>query len=77
MEAAWALFCETARSTAMECLGPFTRKHKDWFDENYTEIQQLVEDSRYAYKVHLDDPKSIAKKDTLRNIRSSIQRSCM
>ena len=50
-----------------------TRKHKDWFDENCTEIQQLQVEPRRAYNAHLDDPKSASKKDTPRNVRSTIQ----
>ena len=38
VESAWAALCETVYNTAVECLGPTTRKHKDWFDENSTEI---------------------------------------
>ena len=62
MESAWAAFGETVYNTAMECLGPTTRKHKDWFDENSTEIIQLLEDKCHAYRAHLDDQKSTAKK---------------
>ena len=64
----------------MERLEPTTRKHKDRFDENSTEIMQLLEDKRGAYSAHHDDPKSTAppppppkKKEILRNIRSTVQ----
>ena len=73
VETAWTGLRETVYNTAMECLGPATRKHKDWFDENCTEIQQLLEGKRCAYKAHLDDPKSVSKKDTVRNVRSTVQ----
>ena len=71
VESAWAALHETVYNTAMGCLGPTTRKHKDWFDENSTEIMQLLQDKHHAYRVHLDDPKSTAKKDILRNIHST------
>ena len=73
MESAWAVFHETVYNTAMECLGPTTRKHKDWFDENNTEIMQLLEDKCHAYRAHLDDLKSTAKKNILRNFCSTTQ----
>ena len=73
VETVWAALRETVYNTAMECLGPSTRKHKDWFDENCTEIKQLLEKKRHVYKSHLDDPKSTTKKDTLRTVRSTIQ----
>ena len=47
----------TVYNTAFECLGPSTRKHKDWFDENCTEITQLLEVKHHAYKAHIEDPK--------------------
>ena len=34
---------------------------------------QLLEDKRCAYRAHLDNPKSTAKKDVIRNINSTIQ----
>ena len=73
VETAWDALRETVYDTAMECLGPTIRKHKDWFDENYTEIKQLLEEKHRAHRAHLDDPKSASKKDTLRNVRSTIQ----
>ena len=73
LESAWAALHETVYNTAMECLGPTTREHKDWFDENRTEIIQLLEDKCCAYRAHLDDLKSTAKKDVLRNNHSTIQ----
>ena len=69
VEAAWS----TLHKTAFKCLGPSTRKHKDWFDENCTEITQLLEDKRRAYKAHIDDPNSTARKDALRNACSTVQ----
>ena len=64
VEAAWAALRETVYNTTMECLGPTTRKHKHWFNENCTEIKQLLDEKHRAYKAHLDDPKSASKKDT-------------
>ena len=73
VESAWAALHETVYNTAMECLGPTTRKHKDQFDENSPEIMQLLEDKCHAYRAHLDDLNSTAKKDVLRKICSTIQ----
>ena len=67
------LLCKMVYTIATECLGPTVRKHNDWFDENCTEIQQLLEEKHYAYRAHIDDPKSTAKKDALRNICSNMQ----
>ena len=73
VEAAWGMLCDTIYNTAMECLGLTSRRHKEWFDENCAEITQLLENKRGAYKAHLDNPTSTAKKDALRNMRRTIQ----
>jgi hypothetical protein len=73
VETAWSTLRNTVYNTAFECLGPSTRKHNDWFDENCAEITQLLEDNHCAYKARIDDPTSTAKKDALRNARSTVQ----
>ena len=73
VEAAWAKLCKMVYAIAMDCLGPTARKHKDWFDENCTEIQQLLVEKGRVYRGHIADPKSTAKKDALRNVHSNIQ----
>ena len=73
VEAAWASHCKTVYTIATEFLGPTVRKHKDLFDENCTEIQQLLEEKHHAYRAHINDPQSTAKKDALRNIHSNMQ----
>ena len=73
VEAAWAKLRETVYDTAMDCLGPTARKHKDWFDENCTEIQVLLAEKRLAHKAHLDDPNSTARKDALKNVCRNLQ----
>ena len=39
----WTVFRDTVHSSAIDSLGPVSRKHKDWFDENDEEIQGLLE----------------------------------
>ena len=38
------VFRDTVRSSSMDSLGPVSRKHQDWFDENDEEIQGLLEE---------------------------------
>ena len=40
----WTVFRDTVHSSAMDSLGPVSRKHQDWFDENDDEIQRLLEE---------------------------------
>ena len=39
VDESWTVFRETVYSLAMDSLGPLSRKHQDWFDENDKEIQ--------------------------------------
>ncbi|CAI9724935.1 Hypothetical predicted protein [Octopus vulgaris] len=73
IEETWAALGVTLYDTAMECLGPSTKKHKEWFDENCVEIKQLLDEKHRVYKAHLTDPKSVSKKDRLQIVRSKIQ----
>ena len=43
VKADWATLRELVYNTAIENLGPSTRKHKDWFDENYDDIKQPLD----------------------------------
>ena len=73
VESAWSQLRGMVYSTALEFLGLSSRKHKDWFDENSTEILKLLEDKQRAYKAHMVDPKSVSKKDKLKSARSTVQ----
>ena len=52
VEAAWEKLCEMVYAIAMDSLGPTARKHKDWLDENCTEIQQLLVEKGRVYREH-------------------------
>ena len=40
----WTVFRDTVHSSAIDSLGPVSRRHQDWFDENDEEIQGLLEE---------------------------------
>ena len=63
VEADWATLRELVYNTATEILGPSTRKHKDWFDENCDEIKQLLDEKHRLHQAYLSSPKSTSKKD--------------
>ena len=73
VESFWKDIRETVYNTAMECLGPISRKHQDWFDENCTEIIKMMEEKRSAYKIHMEDPSSKGKRDSWKSLCSNIQ----
>ena len=42
-EESWTVFRDTVHASAMDSLGPVSRKHQDWFDENDKEIQSFAD----------------------------------
>ena len=64
---------DTVYSTAMECLGPPTKKLRDWFDKSHAEIIDLIEKKSTAHLMHLHDPLSTTKKDALLSIHNTGQ----
>jgi len=73
IETNWTNFKEIVHATALEVLGPTTKKHQDWFDENDEEISALMQEKIKLYAIHQQDPQSVSKKDAFTNIRRTIQ----
>ncbi|KAL8563736.1 hypothetical protein ACOMHN_063504 [Nucella lapillus] len=73
VEEKWASFRDALHSAALETLGPATRHHQDWFDENDSEIHALLEDKRRLLRAHQNDPSSMAKKAAFTNMRNTVQ----
>ena len=73
VESAWATLGEKVYNSALECLGTSTTEHKDWFDKNCDELNQLLEKNHTANKALLNDPSSAAKKQALTALRKTIQ----
>ena len=65
VEPVWAALRGTVYNTATESLGPSTREHKDWFDENAEDIQYLLDEKNRFHKVHL----SVPRKDAFNTIQ--------
>ena len=69
----WATIRDLIHGAALETLGPTTRKHKDWFDDNCTEIKELLAKKHRLHKDWLSNPGSISKKDAFNSVCSTIQ----
>ena len=52
VDESWTVFRDTVRSSAIDSLGPVSRKHQDWFDENDKEIQGLLEEKHQKYMAY-------------------------
>ncbi|XP_063588662.1 uncharacterized protein LOC134765800 [Penaeus indicus] len=62
IESEWAVFRDTIYAAASEVVGPTTRKHQDWSDNNNDHIQTLLEEKHRLHRALLNDPTSASKK---------------
>ena len=69
----WTVFKDTVHSSAMDSLGPVSRKHQDWFDENDEEIQGLLKEKHEKHKAYLSDISSVSNKAAYSNICKTVQ----
>ena len=69
----WTIFRDTIISSAMDSLGPVSRKHQDWFDENDKEIQGLLEEKQQKHKAYLRNASSVSSKTAYSNICKTVQ----
>ena len=68
VDESWTVFRDTVHSSAMDSLGPVSRKHQDWFDENDKEIQGLLEEKHQKHKAYLRNTSSVSSKTVYSNI---------
>ena len=73
VDESWTVFRDTVHSSAMDSLGPVTRKHQDWFDENDNEIQGLLEEKHQKHKAYLRNTRSVSSKTAYSNICKTVQ----
>ena len=64
----WTVFRDTVHYSAMDSLGPISRNHQDWFDENDEDIQGLLEEKHQNHKAYLSDTSSVSSKAAYSNI---------
>ena len=73
VDESWTVFRDTVHSSAMDSLGPVSRKHQDWFDENDKEIQGLLEEKHQNHKAYLRNTSSVSSKTAHSNICKTVQ----
>ena len=75
VDESWTVFRDTVHSSAMDSLGPVSRKHPDWFDENDKEIQGLLEEKHQKknHKAYLRNTSSVSGKTAYSNICKTAQ----
>lgn len=65
----------TVHSAAIQVLGPVSRNHQDWFDENYSEIKALLGEKCQLRWPHHNDHIPNSKKDTYHARSASVEKS--
>ena len=73
VDESWTVFRDTVHSSSMDSLGPVSRKHQDWFDENDKEIQGLLEEKHQKHKAYLRNTSSVSSKTAYSNICKPVQ----
>ena len=73
VEREWARLRDDIYTTASDVLGPTTRKHQDWFDDNNERIQALLDEKHNLHRAHLNDPSSVPKKEAFKKARRTVQ----
>ena len=81
VDESWTVFRDTVHSSAMNSLGPVSRKHQDWFDENDKEIQGLLEEKHQKllkekhqkHKAYLRNTSSVSSNIAYSNICKTVQ----
>lgn len=75
VEASWKSLRDVIYSTSFEVLGLPKRKHQDWFDENNSEVQLLIDKMHDSHKCWLNDKSSSSKKLAYKRCKGVVQKS--
>lgn len=73
VETEWARLRDDVYSSAYAVVGPTTRKHQDWFDDNNVRIQALLEEKHRLHRALLNDPSSTSKKEAFNAAKRTAQ----
>ena len=70
----WNQFREAVTGAAKAVLGPKSRNHPDWFDENDSDIDELLAKKNKACMEWRNDPGSTPKKGRFKSYQTLVQR---
>ncbi|KAM9816523.1 uncharacterized protein ACBT44_010821 isoform 1-T2 [Syngnathus typhle] len=73
IEEHWSLLKSSILDTCRATLGYKARKHQDWFDENDTEIEQLISKKRETFRVWQNDITCTAKRQAHSKAKADVQ----
>ena len=73
VDESWTVFRDTVHSSAMNSLGPVSRNHQEWFDENDKKFQGLLEVKHQKRKASPRNTSSVSSKAAYSNICKTVQ----
>ena len=73
VEEEWARLRDVVYTAASDVVGPTVRKQQDWFDENISHVQSLMEEKHKLHRALLNDPSSALKKDAVNAAKRIVQ----
>lgn len=71
--AKWSSFKNSVTEAAKEVLGPKTRTHEDWFDENDKKIKEALRAKNKSYMEWQNDPSSVSKRNRFKSLQAKVQ----
>ena len=74
LEKTWDDLKKAITDASVETLGPSKKKHQDWFDENDTELLDLIKQHRTAFVIWQHHPRTRSRKAELARTKSKLQR---
>jgi hypothetical protein len=74
VEEQWISIRDTVYSVALDHLGPATKHHQDWFDENNEQIQALLSEKHHLLRRYQEDPTSEPKRSAFCSARKRVQK---
>jgi len=69
----WSVLRDAVHSVTLETLGTSEKKHQDWFDDNDSEIQDLLQEKHRLFVAHQQDQASVSKKAAFTKARQTVQ----
>ena len=75
IETSWKALKEATYTTSLEVLGLPVRKHQDWFDDNNSDIQILIDKMHNSHKAWINDKNSSVKKRSYLECKRHVQTS--
>lgn len=73
LEERWRNLCCCIRAAAEDTIGLQRKKHRDWFDEQRDDIQDLLKEKNRAHDDCLANPSSVAKRKRWQELRGHSQ----